>query len=356
MIHVLKAAMEHNPKDDMAPYYLGNLLYDFQPEEAIRLWEKSKDLGTEHPTVFRNLGRAYDKTRNNTALSIEYYEKAVALNPQDSRVIFELEDVYKTAQEPLEKRLALLQKYHDNIVKSDYLLPLEREVELYVSLGQYEKALEIMKPFHFTRWEGRGNVYTSYVDANLLQGISYTNKGQFDSALLNFNAAGEFPLSMEAAKPWTNSRIGQVLCYKGQMYEAMGEPKNAKKAYTEVLSERLSEGFRGSYSGFGIPHYYRGHALKKLGRADEANTIFEGLITSGKRQLAAIESTTGMSFFAKFGDRLTNDVRKARAHYLIGLGMLGLDKTVGARTHFETAATLDINHVWSKAKLAEMKD
>ena len=348
MIQVLNSAMAHNPKDAMAPYYLGNLLYDFQPEEATRLWEKSRDLGTDNPTVYRNLGLAYDKKGGHVAQSMQYYEKAVAMNPSDSRVIYELEDVYKTAQEPLQKRLELLQKYHDTIVKSGYLPPLEREVEIYVSMGQYEKALAMMQPYHFKRWEGGSNVYTSYVDANLLQGVAYRDTQQFDKALANFKAAGEFPLRMEAAKPWTDSRIGEVLCYTASLYETMGESKKAKQAYAEVLKERLSK-------GWDIPHYYRGYALKKLGQTAEAKSIFEGLAETGQRRLEAIESTTGMDFFAKFGDRMTKETRKATAHYLIGLGKLGLDQTEEARAEFEKAAALDINHVWSRAKLAELK-
>ena len=34
-IDVLRSAMDNNPSDALAPYYLGNLLYDHQPERAI---------------------------------------------------------------------------------------------------------------------------------------------------------------------------------------------------------------------------------------------------------------------------------------------------------------------------------
>jgi len=87
---------------------------------------------------------------------------------------------------------------------------------------------------------------------------------------------------------------------------------------------------------------------------DEARPVFEGLIRNGRTSLEAVGSTSGMDFFAKFGDPPSEDVRRAAAHYLIGLGMLGLDKTDEARAEFEAAASLDINHLWSRAKLAEM--
>ena len=42
-IDILESAMKANPSDPKAPYYLGNLLFDFQPEKAIELWEISEE-------------------------------------------------------------------------------------------------------------------------------------------------------------------------------------------------------------------------------------------------------------------------------------------------------------------------
>ena len=44
-IAILQTAIEVNPKDARAPYYLGNLFYDRRRhEEAIYLWERSAAL------------------------------------------------------------------------------------------------------------------------------------------------------------------------------------------------------------------------------------------------------------------------------------------------------------------------
>ena len=58
-IDVLRAAMKANPRDARAPYYLGNLLYDWQPEEAVKLWEQSAALDGSNAIVLRNLAIAY---------------------------------------------------------------------------------------------------------------------------------------------------------------------------------------------------------------------------------------------------------------------------------------------------------
>ena len=58
-IDVLREAMKANPRDARAPYYLGNLLYDWQPEEAAKLWEASAALDSSFAIVHRNLAMAY---------------------------------------------------------------------------------------------------------------------------------------------------------------------------------------------------------------------------------------------------------------------------------------------------------
>ena len=75
MIHVLKAAMKYNPKDEKAPYFLGNLLFDLQPGAAIKEWEKSKDLGADFATVYRNLGVGYNMTYNDLKKSMTFMKR-----------------------------------------------------------------------------------------------------------------------------------------------------------------------------------------------------------------------------------------------------------------------------------------
>ena len=90
-IEVLNAAIKHNPSDTHAHYYLGNLLYDLQQEEAIKLWEKSRTIDNSFAAVHRNLGWAYYRTEKNVPKAITYYEKAVGCNNKDPRLYVELD-------------------------------------------------------------------------------------------------------------------------------------------------------------------------------------------------------------------------------------------------------------------------
>ena len=348
-IGMLRAAMKNNPKDAMAPYYLGTLLYESQPEVAIKEWEKSRSMGANFATLHRNLGLAYDRAEKNIPKAIASYKKAFACDNKDTRIIYELDALYEKSQVSPQKRLAFLQKHHETLISDDYLLPLEREIGLYAQLGQYDKALKLMKPYHFRRWEGGANVYTTYVDANILRGLNLLKAKQYQKTLKYFEAAGEFPLNLEASKVFAGGRSCEVYYYIGTAYEAMGNSEKAKGAYEKAVAERQY------YHQLNVPHYYRGLALKKLGKTDEANQLFDGLIKLGKERLHAVEASTGLSFFAKFGERRTPEVRKASAHYFIGLGHSGKDELAKSKAEFEKAAELNINHVWARVKMSKLQ-
>jgi Tfp pilus assembly protein PilF len=49
------------------------------------------------------------------------------------------------------------------------------------------------------------------------------------------------------------------------------------------------------------------------------------------------------------------NVRKARAHFLIGLGYLGQGKQAQAREEFASASRLDVNHLGARTMLAELR-
>jgi tetratricopeptide (TPR) repeat protein len=73
-IALLETAIQLNPSDAKAPYYLGNLLYEPQPERAIRLWERSRSLDNSFALLHRNLGLAYYKTYNDIPKAIAIRE------------------------------------------------------------------------------------------------------------------------------------------------------------------------------------------------------------------------------------------------------------------------------------------
>jgi len=198
-IHVLRDAIQTNPADAKAPYYLGNLLYDLQPENAIKAWEQSRKLDDTFSLVHRNLGFAYAKIKNDVSKAIASLETAIKYNKKDPRLFYELDVLSQAGGQSPQKRLKLLQKNHKTVVKRDDAL--SREVALLVQTGQYDKAIKYLTTHHFNTWEGGGNIHDIYVDAFLLRGLDFFSKKNYTKALSDFQGALKYPRNLEVGRP-----------------------------------------------------------------------------------------------------------------------------------------------------------
>jgi tetratricopeptide (TPR) repeat protein len=336
-IDVLNCAMNNNPSDALAPYYLGNLLYDNQPERAIKEWEKSQALDDSFATVHRNLGLVYARTENNIPKAIAGLEKAVACDKKDPRVYYELDLLYEAGGVLPQKRLKLLEENHRTIIKRDDAL--SREITLCVQLQQYDRALELLAGRHFHTWEGGGEIHNVYVDAHLLRGQKNLKDKRYQEALKDFEAAFEYPENLEVGRPKRDRRTCQTYFFIGTAYEALDDTQKAKEYFEKSASIEVGQ------SEYG---YYKGLALKKLGEEAQAERIFDELIESAKPEPAE-------TFFAKFGEKQAHNIRTANSHYIRGLGYLGKANQAKARAEFEEALKLNINHLWAGVYLSELK-
>lgn len=337
-IEVLRRAQKINPGDARAPYYLGNLLYDFQPEAAIREWEKARHLDEAFPIVHRNLGLAYARVENNVHEAIASMEKAVSCKSNDARYLYELDLLYEAGSVSPARRLSLLEKNHETVLQRDDAL--SREIMLLVQLGKYGRAVELLATHHFHVWEGGGRIHNVYVDAHLLRGDEHFTAGRYDEALQSFSAALEYPRNLEVGRPHSGGRAAQAYYFIGSVYEAMDDEEKAKEYYENGVAMPY---------GVSEMSYYLGLAFRKLGQEEKANHIFLKLIDFGKQRL---QTASSMDFFAKFGERQSAMYRRAQAHYLLGLGNLGRGDKEEARVQFEKSLELNINHLWAKKQLA----
>ena len=343
-INILETAMKINPSDPRAPYYLGNLLYELQPEKAVDYWENSRDIDDSYPIVHRNLGMAYYKQFNDMAGAIESYEKAISMNPGDQRLLYEADLIHAAARTDPEKRLKLLMDHQEVIINNNVADALSREVMLLVQLGRYDEALNIAENNYFRQWEGVSKAYSSYVDAHLLRGLNNFNSGKYKETLSDWLNALKYPENMMVAESYRGGRESQVHYFLGTVYEKMGNSKKAIEMW-ELSADRRQ------YSQLSENHFYRALSLNRLGKTSEANEIFDGLIELGKQRL----DIPDIDFFAKFGERETADDRKSEAHYLIGLGYLGKELKSDAKKQFAAAVRLNINHVWAAEYLRELR-
>ena len=338
---ILRRAMEANLRDARAPYYLGCLLYDRQPGNAIQAWEESRQRDPQFALVHRNLGLAYAQHEKNIPKAIASLEKAVALDPNEPRCFYELDVHYEAGGAPLAKRLDMLTRHHDTVAGRDDALT--REIVLLTVAGQADRALELLRGRHFRNWEGSSQIHNIYVDACLTRGQQRLAGGQPREALRDVQAAREYPENLEVGRARRTPRTAQIQYLIGAAQEALADAESAKAAF-----EQAAAGKDGASSEGG---YFRALALRKLGRADEAKPIFERLVKTGEEQLTAGEAA---DYFAKFGEKQSERVRQANAHYLVGLGQLGLGAKAEAEAQFQQALERNPGHLGATTQLATL--
>lgn len=333
-LDVLKTAIEANPADARAYYYLGNLLYERRPEEAIRHWERSRALDDTYARVHRNLGWAYDQRRDDVEAAVKSYEAAVQLDASDPRFFLELDRLYEVANVGPSRRMAMMDAHHDVIARhQDSFL---REIMVLVLVGRYDEAIEHLTTHHFHAREGSEGIFEVYVDAYLLRGLERMRAGAVADALSDFRKAAESPENL--ATPRNHWRDPQIAYFSGQACEALGNSDQARTFYEQGVS-------RPGTTALSATRYAHGLCKQKMGDQAGAEKVFEALIENGRNKLTQGEI---VDYFAKFGAQSSEQARRASGHLAIGLGLLGQGDQDAARRELEQAVELNRSDVWAQ--------
>ncbi len=346
-IPVLQAAIDSNPTDARAPYYLGNFWYAHRRyDEAIEIWEKARDLNLNFATTHRNLGLAYFNKRHDAEQAYAAYERAFALNPQDARVLFELDQLDKKRNRSPHERLARLQQFPDLVAKRDDLT-----IE-YITLlnihGKFEQAYAALMERKFHPWEGgEGKTTGQYVTALVGQTQEMIARGEYERAIDKLERAQVYPPNLGEGK-LANAQENYIWYFLAAAYEGLGDLTKAT-AYYEKASKGLSEPTSAMYYNDQPPDtiFCQGIALAKLGRRDEAREIFQKLVDYGQTHL---NDNVKMDYFAVslptflVFDEDLNLRNQIHCHYMMALGELGLHNTASAQQHFDAMLELDANH------------
>ncbi len=340
-VDVLLRAQEINPEDGRAAYYLGNILFDLQPDIAVEHWERSVSIDDSFYLSQRNLGMATARVENDIPKAVQHMENAAKLNPEEPRLYYELDLLYETAKKHPLDRLKLLTEHHDIVKQRDD--SYSREILLLVETGDYIRAIELLQNHHFHVWEGGGQIHNVYVDAHIFRGHESLQKKQYDKALQDYLKALEYPKNLEVGRPAQGGRAAQIFYFIGVAHEALGNTDQAKAYYLNSVESKR---------GFSELSYFQALSLEKLEKRGEALEIYQKLIDLGKER---IETSTSLDFFIKFGEKQSAAKRLAQAHYLLGLGYLGQGKSEKAHAEFKETLDLNINHIWAKYYLDQLE-
>ena len=345
---VLASALEANPRDARAHYYLGNLLYDKQRrEEAIRHWEQSCELDSEFSIPWRNLGISYFNVRGDAARALACYQNARAANPGDARLLYEYDQLRKRTGAGPDERLAELERHHSLVTRRDDLT-IEL-VSLYNQTACPGKALEILMSRRFHPWEGgEGQVSRQYVVSHLLLGRRALDAGDAGGALAHFDAARVYPRNLGEGKHLlTEERHIDYLA--GLALSTLGREAEARQRW-----QRASEP-AASLNAF---TYFRALSLRALGQADEAEKLLSDLRAFAERQLQCEVKidyfATSLPNFLLFEDDL-QERNAIECLFLRGRASQGQDRAAEAAEDYRQLLALDRNHVGAIEALRELE-
>ena len=353
-IDVLRRAIAANPRDARAHYYLGNLLYDWQPEEATRMWETSAALDPSFAITHRNLATAYmhppSGIADETALAraIAELEKAVSLPQKYALHFTELDELNEQAGTPLEKRLALFQKNAGVVARRDDAL--NRALALEVATGQVDDAIRTMTTHTFAVAEGANlNVVDHWTEAHILRAQTEIRAHHYKEALADLQAAATTPANLPVGfLGGANARDTEIAYWTGVAHEGAGDTRKAADSWQRAVAppERM-------VAGGSAQAYYQGLAFQKLGQPEKAKGLFQGLVQSGQNELKQPAPPIG-GRAGRGGRAGSPRARTAHAHYIAGLGYLGLQDQAQAKAELSQAVQISPDLVGARTALASL--
>lgn len=281
----LTYAEEVAPADSRAPYYLGNLYYDKrQYDLAVEAWEKSAFLDPSFPTVWRNLALAYYNKKGDRAKALEFMEKAYHLDETDSRILMELDQLYKKLHIPHEERLSFLHKHPVEVAQRDDLV-LE-EITLLNQTGRYEEAKQKLDSHIFHPWEGgEGKVPAQYQYARVELAKTAIREKRYSDAVTLLEECLVYPHHLGEGKLY-GAQENDFYYFLGCAYSGMGNSVKASECWEKAVLGP-TEPAAAMYYNDAKPEkiFYQGLALAALGRKDDANGRFYRLITYGEKHI-----------------------------------------------------------------------
>jgi len=356
---VLEYAIQENPADAKAFYYLGNLWYDKrQYENAIKNWELSAKIDSGLPTVLRNLGIAAFNKQNDPEKALTYFEKAFSLDTSDARVLMELDQLYKRMNFPAGNRLKTLEEHIETALQRD---DIYLEMAAIKNLtGNYSEALKMVLNRKFHPWEGgEGKVSGQYIFSLLQLAKDDIRNHRYNEAIIKLNSAQNYPLNLGEGKLY-GAQENDIYYWLGTAYSGIGDNKNAKQ-YWEKATIGLDEPSAAMFYNDQQPDkiLYQGFAWEKLGNQEKANNIFERLVHFGNEHK---DDDIRIDYFAvSLPDLLIfEDDLKKRNHlhcrYIAGLGLLGKREFDLAEKALSEVISENCSHFGAKAHLLLLKE
>ena len=343
-IGILTTAIHENRSDALAPYYLGNLLFDRKRYlEATKYWEVSASLNPALSIVCRNLGISYFNFEQDEDKALRAYENAFAAD-KNSRLLYERDQLWKRVGRSAADRLQELEKHSDLVAERDDLT-----VELCTIFNQLKrprKALELLRNRHFQPWEGgEGKVLQQFVAANLEIGRVMLRENNFELAKSYFLSCLSPPSNLSETHHLLANKA-DIFFWLGVAEDKLNFSSEAQK-WWELSAEIKGDFQEMSVTSFSEMTFFSALSMISLGRRSEAKDLLYKLLEFAE---SLIESTAKLDYFATSLPNMLlfdDDIQKrqeTKAMFLQAQAFYGLGEIDRAATLLKAVLENDPNY------------
>ncbi|MEO7717326.1 MAG: DUF5107 domain-containing protein, partial [Capsulimonas sp.] len=355
-IAILEAAIRANPKDAQAPYYLGCLLYDRRRHvEAIGFWERSVAIDPSFSIPWRNLGIGYFNIAADPKSARDAYNRAVAAAPDDARLLFERDQLWKRMGVAPEERLRALAARQDLVRRRDDLCV--EMCALYNQTDQPWMAMELLQGRRFQPWEGgEGQALGQYVRTFLALGRVALTEGDPAEARRCFEAALTAPAGLSEAKHLLANQ-SDIHYWLGEACDQSGDTDAARTHWTTAATAR-GDFQEMSVRSFSEMTYFSALAWRRLGDEAQARSMLSSLLEYAKaleNEEAKIDYfATSLPTMLLFDDDIQKRQETA-ARFLQAQALAGLGEADHARKLLAAILESDPSHALAAEMLRSIE-
>jgi tetratricopeptide (TPR) repeat protein len=178
--------------------------------------------------------------QNDLTKSTEYYKKAIAARPKDQTLYRDLADILLANNKRPEAIKVLESTQYEKMRRADVLIMLAQG---YLDEKRYTDAIDLLESTpYFVNWEGQTITWDIFNQAHVARGRKRFEKEDYEAALQDFEAALTYPENIGVGRP--------TLPQADMIGRSVAGPQETSA------------------------QYWRGKALQKLGRLEQARSAW----------------------------------------------------------------------------------